>query len=172
MADLWPRTTALMPEARRARFRHAVQDMLDSWVWELVNHIQNRMPDPVDYIEMRRHTFGSELGISLSEPDSDDIPRAIFGTRPMRALANSAADATMLLNDIVSYRKEIEVEGELNNGVLVVQNFLDCDLQQAVDVVNDLRTARFRQFEHVVATELPALFDQFDLGAERPRRRS
>lgn len=82
----------------------------------------------------------------------------------MRALANSAADATMLMNDIVSYRKEIELEGELSNGVLVVQNFLDCDLQAAVDVVNDLRTARFRQFEHVVATEFPALFDQFELG--------
>ena len=69
----------------------------------------------------------------------------------------------MLMNDIVSYRKEVEIEGELNNGVLVVQHFLDCDLQRAVNVVNDLRTARFRQFEHVKATELPALFEQFHL---------
>ncbi|HVF13115.1 MAG TPA: germacradienol/geosmin synthase [Acidimicrobiales bacterium] len=163
MEDLWARTTSVMPVAKRARFRQDVQDLLDSWVWELVNHVQNRIPDPVDYIEMRRDTFGSGLGRTLSEPEGDDIPREIFGTRPIRALVNCAADATMLLNDIVSYRKEVEVEGELSNGVLVVQNFLDCDLQQAVDVVNDLRTARFRQFEHVVATELPALFDQFDL---------
>jgi germacradienol/geosmin synthase len=81
----------------------------------------------------------------------------------MRALVNAAADAAALMNDIVSYRKELELEGELNNGLLVVQRFLDCDLQQAVNVVNDLRTSRLRQFEHVVATELPALFDQFDL---------
>ena len=163
MQDLWARTTSLMPAPRRARFRRDVQDMLDSWVWELVNHVQNRIADPVDYIEMRRDTFGSGLGRTLSEPEGDDIPREIFGTRPIRALVNCAADATMLMNDIVSYRKEIELEGELSNGVLVVQNFLDCDLQQAVNVVNDLRTARFRQFEHVKATELPALFDQFEL---------
>ena len=27
---------------------------------------QNRIPDPVDYVEMRRNTFGSELTMSLS----------------------------------------------------------------------------------------------------------
>ncbi len=169
MADLWPRTLAVMSETKAPRYRDSVQDLLDSWVWELVNHVQNRIPDPVDYIEMRRDTFGSGLGQILSEPESDIIPPEIFRTRPMRALANCASDATMLMNDIVSYRKEVELEGELNNGVLVVQHFLDCDLQRAVDVVNDLRTARFRQFEHVKATELPALFDQFHL-IRRARR--
>jgi germacradienol/geosmin synthase len=110
MADLWPRTLAVMSEAKVPRYRDAVQDMFDSWVWELVNHVQYRIPDPVDYMEMRRHTFGSGLGQILSEPQSADIPDEIFRTRPIRALANSASDATMLLNDIVSYRKEIELE--------------------------------------------------------------
>lgn len=164
LGDLWPRTTALMSDDRRLRFRGHVQDMLDSWLWELANHIQNRIPDPVDYIEMRRATFGSELGMSLSEPDrGEDIPRDIYRTRPMRALVNSAADATAMVNDMVSYRKEIEREGELNNAVLVLQQFLECDLQDAVNAVSDLRTARLRQFEHVRDTELPTLFDQFDL---------
>ena len=89
----------------------------------------------------------------------------------MRGLDNSAADYACLTNDIFSYQKEIEFEGELNNGVLVVQRFLDCDLEQAVDVVNDLMTARMQQFEHIVATELPALFDEFDLD-DRPAKSS
>jgi len=164
LGDLWLRTTASLPTDKRLQFRGHVQDMHDSWLWELVNHIQNRIPDPVDYIEMRRKTSGSELGMSLSQPvQNQNIPPEIYRTRPMRALVNSAADAAGLMNDIVSYRKEIELEGELNNGVLVVQRFLECDLQQAVNVINDLRTSRLRQFEHVAATELPALFDQFDL---------
>lgn len=164
LGDLWPRTTASMSADKRLQFRGHVQDMHDSWLWELANHIQNRIPDPIDYIEMRRKTFGSELGMSLSQPTQNQkIPPEIYGARPMRALVNTAADAAALMNDIVSYQKEIELEGELNNGVLVVQRFLDCDLQQAVNVVNDLRTSRLRQFEHVVATELPALFDQFNL---------
>ena len=40
--------------------------MTESWLWELANQIQNRIPDPVDYVEMRRKTFGSDLTMSLS----------------------------------------------------------------------------------------------------------
>ena len=45
----------------------------------------------------------------------------------MRSLENAAADYASLLNDVFSYQKEIEFEGEVHNGVLVVQNFFDCD---------------------------------------------
>jgi germacradienol/geosmin synthase len=166
LSDLWPRTTASLSTEKRAQFRGHVQDMHDGWLWELANHIQNRIPDPVDYIEMRRKTFGSELGMSLGQLIHDrKLPPEIYHTRPVRALVDAAADAAALTNDIVSYRKEIELEGELNNALLVVQRFLDCDLPQAVGVVNDLRTARLRQFERVVASELPALSGQFDLDA-------
>jgi germacradienol/geosmin synthase len=164
LGDLWSRTAGPMPGEKRPQFRRHVEDMHDSWLWELANHIQNRIPDPIDYIEMRRKTFGSELGMSLSQLAlGQEIPPEIYRTRPMRALVNAAIDATALMNDIVSYRKEIELEGELNNGVLVVQQFLGSDLQQAVNVVNDLRTSRLCQFEHVVAAELAALFDEFNL---------
>lgn len=39
--------------------------MTQSWLWELSNQLQNRVPDPVDYLEMRRTTIGSELTLSL-----------------------------------------------------------------------------------------------------------
>ena len=45
----------------RRQFRTAVEDMTSSWLWELANQAQHRVPDPVDYIEMRRHTFGSAV---------------------------------------------------------------------------------------------------------------
>ena len=92
-----------------------------------------------------------------------EIPPEIFKTRTIRALINSAADAVGLINDIVSFRKEIEIEGELNNCVLVVKQFLDCPTQQAIDTVRDISASRIRQFEHVRATELPTLLDQFKL---------
>jgi germacradienol/geosmin synthase len=145
----------MSPDARR-QFRKSIEDMTGSWLWELANHIQNRVPDPVDYLEMRRKTFGSDLAMSLSRiAFGDGIPSEVFATRPMRNLANSAADYGSLTNDIFSYRKEIEFEGELHNGVLVVQRFLDCDPQRAIDIVNDLMTSRMRQFERIVACELP-----------------
>ena len=74
-------------------------------------------------------------------------------------------DFACLLNDMFSYQKEIQFEGELHNGVLVVQNFLDCDKDRAYDVVNNLMTARVRQFEHVVDLELPVLFEELDTAA-------
>lgn len=167
LADLWFRTASPLPASARPKFRSLVQGMLQSWVWELVNHIENRIPDPVDYIEMRRQTFGAEFGMSLAQLNLDpEIPPEIFQTRTLRALINSAADAVGLINDIVSFRKEIEIEGELNNCVLVVKQFLDCPAQQAIDIVRDISASRIRQFEHVQATELPALLDQFKLKSQ------
>ncbi len=46
------------PDERR-KLRGDVDKMTESWVWELSNQLQHRIPDPVDYLEMRRATFGS-----------------------------------------------------------------------------------------------------------------
>lgn len=164
LADIWSRTASPMSANARTQFRQAIQDMTDSWVWELANQIQNRIPDPIDYVEMRRKTFGSDLTMSLSRlAQGGEIPMEIYRSRPMRSLDNSAADFACFTNDIFSYQKEIEFEGEIHNCVLVVQNFLNCDLPQAVEIVNNLMTARAQQFQHIVATELPVLFDDFNL---------
>jgi germacradienol/geosmin synthase len=167
LADLWARTAGPMTENSRRLFRKAIQDMTASWLWELANQIQNRIPDPVDYVEMRRRTFGSDLTMSLSRlAHGDAIPAEIFHTSPVRGLENSAADYACLTNDIFSYQKEIEFEGELNNGVLVVQRFLGIDASRAVETVNDLMTARMRQFEHIVSKELPVLVRAAGLDAQ------
>jgi germacradienol/geosmin synthase len=57
LADLWPRTASrTMPDWRRW-FAASVKSIVESFQWEILNLIQNRIPDPVDYIEMRRHTL-------------------------------------------------------------------------------------------------------------------
>ncbi|MGC0422092.1 terpene synthase family protein [Embleya sp. AB8] len=166
LADLWARTTEVMPPESRRKFRRTIEGMLDSWLWELANMAQNRIPDPVDYIEMRRKTFGSDLTMSLSRlAHGDVVPEQAYHSRAVRAMENSAADFGWLLNDVFSYRKEIEVEGELHNMLLVVQNFFGCDFARALAVVDDLMTSRMREFERVVAGELPAMYDDLALSA-------
>jgi germacradienol/geosmin synthase len=176
LADVWLRTAAPMAASdevtssgaceARAQFRHTIEDMLDSWLWELANHIQHRIPDPIDYVEMRRKTFGSDLTMSLARlAHGNVVPPEVYRSTAMRGLDNSASDYACLVNDIFSYQKEIQFEGELHNGVLVVQNFLDCDLPQAVTITNELMTARLRQFERIVAVDLPQLFEDFQLDA-------
>ncbi|MCG5218590.1 terpene synthase family protein [Streptosporangium soli] len=167
--DLWRRTAGPMTPSARRQFRTAVEDMTESWLWELFNDIQHRIPDPIDYVEMRRKTFGSDLTIDLAKlAHFEEIPPEIHQTRVMRELETAAQDYACFLNDLFSYQKEIEYEGEIHNIVLVVEKFLDVDRWQARDIVNDLMTARMRQFEHIVANDLPAMFE--DLALAEPIR--
>ena len=164
LGDLWQRSTRSMSADARRQFRQAVEDTTESWLWELANRIQHRIPDPVDFFEMRRKTSGSDLLIGLRQlTPGGEIAPEISCTRPMLRLVSAASDCGGLVNDIYSYRKEIEVEGELNNAVLVMQNFLDVDAQGGMQVVADLIASRVRQFEHIVSTELPGLSDDLEL---------
>ncbi len=167
LAELWHRTASPMSIDGRVSFRDGVKTMTDSWLWELQNQIQHRIPDPVDYIEMRRMTFGSDLTMNLARiTQAGTLPADLFLTRSLVELENAAQDYACLLNDVFSYQKEIQFEGELHNCVLIVESFLGIDRAPAVDVVNDLMTTRVKQFEHIIATELPIVADDFGLDDE------
>ena len=167
LTDLWARTTAGMPAADRCALKNAVNTMTESWVWELSNQMQHRIPDPVDYLEMRRSTFGSDLTLSLCRTGRGPaVPPEVYRSGPVRSLENAAVDYACLLNDVFSYQKEIEYEGEIHNAILVVQNFFGVDYPTALGVVHDLMTRRMEQFEHVAAHELPVLYDDFGLSEQ------
>ncbi|MFG2777063.1 germacradienol/geosmin synthase Cyc2 [Streptomyces prunicolor] len=167
LIDLWALTTAEMPLGDRRTLKDAINKMTESWVWELSNQIQHRVPDPVDYLEMRRATFGSDLTLSMCRMGhGPKVPPEVYRTGPVRALENAAIDYACLLNDVFSYQKEIEYEGEVHNAILVVQNFFGIDYPTALGVVHDLMTQRMHQFEHVAANELPIVYDDFGLSDE------
>ncbi|MEV8004548.1 germacradienol/geosmin synthase [Streptomyces parvus] len=167
LGDLWRRTAAPMDQDARRTFRTSIESMTESWLWELANQAQNRIPDPVDYVEMRRATFGSDLTMSLCRlGHGRTVPDEVYRSGPMRSLENAAADYACLMNDLFSYQKEIEYEGEVHNGVLVVQNFFGVDYPTGVAIVHDLMNSRLRQFLHVAEVELPVLYDDFGLDAE------
>jgi germacradienol/geosmin synthase len=167
LADLWRRTVEPMTMPARQEFRDAVTTMTDSWLWELANQAENRIPDPIDYVEMRRRTFGSELTMDMARlANFNVVPDELYQNRVMHELNTAAHDYACFLNDLFSYQKEIEFEGELHNMVLVVQKFLNVDRLRARDIVNDLMTARMQQFEHIVANDLPAMFVELNLDDE------
>jgi germacradienol/geosmin synthase len=167
LTDLWQRTIEPMTTPARREFRAAVTSMVDSWLWELANHAENRIPDPIDYVEMRRRTFGADLTMDLARlAHFNVVPAEIYQNRVMHELVTAAHDHACFVNDLFSYQKEIEFEGELHNIVLVVQKFLNVDRLRARDIVNKLMTARMEQFEHIVANDLPAMFTELDLDEE------
>ncbi|WP_327299730.1 MULTISPECIES: terpene synthase family protein [unclassified Streptomyces] len=164
LADLWARTAAPMDQAARRTFRTTVEDMTASWLWELANQAQHRIPEPVDYIEMRRMTFGSDLTMALARlGHGHRIPDEVFRSGPVRSLESSAADYACLMNDVFSYQKEIEFEGEVHNAVLVVQAFFNVDYPTALAMVDDLMVSRMRQFRHVAEHEIPVVCEDFGL---------
>jgi germacradienol/geosmin synthase len=164
LADLWRRTAGPMTADARRQCRKSVADMTASWVWELLNQAQNRVPDPIDYIEMRRRTFGADMTAGLARlAHSDDVPPEIYRHRTMHELDTAAQDYACFLNDLFSYQKEIEFEGEMHNLVLVIETFLDVDRLKARDIVAALMKARLEEFEYIVANDLTTMFDEFDL---------
>jgi len=169
LAQLWQRTTATMTAAHKRRLRMSVERMVEAWIWEVSNEIAGRIPDPVDYVEMRRDTFGSALTMELARiKHGEQVPPELYRTRVVQDLENTAADYCCMLNDLFSFQKEIQFEGEVHNIVLVVDNFLGCGRERAVELVADLMAARLEQFQHVIAYELPAFYA--DRALEAPVR--
>jgi germacradienol/geosmin synthase len=165
LADLWARTIEPMTRGQRREFRTAVAGMLESWLWELSGEFLHRIPDPVDYIEMRRMTFGSTLTMALSRlRHGAALPPQVHGSRAVTGMENAAMDYCTLLNDICSFQKEVQFEGEIHNGVVVISSFLDCDTPLAQHIVADLMTERLRQFQRITDAELPVLCEEHELG--------
>lgn len=166
LADLCRHTILVLPEARKEGFRTAIADMLEAWSWEVENHVRHRIADPIDYVEMRVRTWGSDMVMGLLLGlDGESIPPAVLQSQSMRSLMRAAIEHLPLANDICSYRKEIERDGEMHNGVLVIENFLDVPVERAVLLLDQLLGSRVRQFEHVYAVELPAVMDDLALDA-------
>ncbi|MGW5701708.1 terpene synthase family protein [Amycolatopsis japonica] len=165
LADLWGRTAGPLSPRTRAGFRQAVESMTASWVWEVGNQAQNRVPDPVDYVEMRRRTFGSDLTKSLALLELGDVvPAELFRNRVLFELDTAAQDYAAFSNDLFSYQKEIEYEGETHNLVYVAERFLDVDRNEARDIAARLGNARMAQFEQLAGEDLPRMCDDLGLG--------
>ncbi|MFE9257285.1 germacradienol/geosmin synthase [Streptomyces sp. NPDC006879] len=168
LADLWARTVRDMGTRQREEFRATLVLMLESWVWEVENAIENRIPDPVDYAEMRRYTFGSHLTMYLCRlgHEGRGVPDEIYASGTVRSLESAAADVACLINDIFSYQKEIEHEGEVHNHILVTQNFFDIGYREAFDICVALMKQRTEEFEHIAQNQLPLLYEDFGLDAQ------
>ena len=159
LADLWERTAPAMSRGWRRRIIASTRNAVWGWLWELDNLGRGRVPNPIEYVQMRRRTGGANWSANLVEyAVRAEVPDALAGTRPMRVLLDTFADGSHLCNDQFSYQRETQEEGETSNAVLVVERFLGCPAQQAADLVNELLTSRLQQFENTALTEVPALF--------------
>src|SRR4029079_3617146 len=112
---------------------------------------RHRIANPMEYVEMRRRVGGAPWSANLVElAVGAEIPDVLAGTRPLAVLRDTFSDAVHLRNDLFSYQREVEQEGENSNAVLVFETFLGIPTQQSAEIVNDLITSRLQQFEKTV----------------------
>ncbi|MEV7602121.1 germacradienol/geosmin synthase [Kitasatospora sp. NPDC089797] len=169
LADLWARAAEKLSPEGRDTVRTLLADLLDGWLTEIANRAHHRIPDPVDYLETRRSTIGSGFFLGLPGLLGPALPAGVGGSGTMRALEAATADHVGLVNDLFSYQREVEFEGDFHNAALVVRHFLDCGYPEAARIVGDLAAARLDQFEHLAARELPVLCDGLRLAPEARR---
>ncbi|RJQ79416.1 hypothetical protein D5S17_10395 [Pseudonocardiaceae bacterium YIM PH 21723] len=150
LAELWPRTRAALPRARRARFAAAVYDFAECMLWELANDLRGCPPDPADYLDMVRRTAGTDLTVALL---GIDVPAEA------EALLGSFADVAALLGDLHSYQREVEQERGHSNAVPVIREFFGCPLQAAVNMTHRLTRAHLDEFQQATRQQplAPAL---------------
>ncbi len=82
------------------------------WPALLANINQNRVSNPIEYIEMRRKVGGAPRSADLVEHAVFvEVPATIAATRSMRVLLKDTfADRVHLRNHLFSYQREVEVD--------------------------------------------------------------
>ncbi|HKR48380.1 MAG TPA: germacradienol/geosmin synthase [Pseudonocardiaceae bacterium] len=165
LGDVWQRTASVMSAAWRRRCHDSNRQYMEQGlIWELANINQNRIANPIEYMENRRNAGGGRWSAAIVEyAINAEVPEVVFGTRPIRVLTDTFADQVHLRNDIFSYQREIEEEDEINNAVLVAERFFGYPAQRCAEIVNDVITSRAHQFETTALAELPVLFEEFGL---------
>lgn len=143
--------------------RAGVTELFDGMLWELHNTAQGRVPDPIDLVEMRRKTNAGDLSAALAMKSVHaELPEELLRNSTMRALADSFGDVPGLRQEILGFGPLYATGASTTSAVLAVQQFFECELQQAVSVVADLVAARLRQIGSIIA-ELPSIADEYAL---------
>ncbi|ANN18869.1 hypothetical protein SD37_26760 [Amycolatopsis orientalis] len=156
LADLWPRLIESRPARWRRDWKDGITRFCAGAIQEMVHLATGRVLDLVEYVQLRRETFGSYTAAFYVDISTGvTIPEKIRNSREIQVLLDSFMDYMALSNDIFSYEREIDDEGCATNLVLSVQNLLGGPLPQAVSIANDLVSARLRQFEYTLDVELP-----------------
>ncbi len=167
VADVWSRTAPSMSDGWRCRIRAGVEQLLAGHLQELQHAGARHTANPIEYLEMKRKTTGGHVASCLAEfAQGAELPAVVATGPTMRALVDAVNDSALLLNDIFSYDREAADAAETANMVLVLQKYLGCGPQRAVEATNDLLTARIQQFEHIADVEIPEMYEAHHLTAD------
>ncbi|MFF4052751.1 hypothetical protein ACFYZ5_39490 [Streptomyces chartreusis] len=164
LADLWPRLAQGRSFHWRREFSRAIHDFITGAALELENICDDRVPDLIDFIGLRRRTFAGGTGACFAAMSTGaEIPDALRETEVVTSLLDAFIDVMALGNEAVSYDMEINDEGEINNLMLVLRDIFGGGLEQAHKIATDLIADRVAHFDHSVEVKLPRLAAEVSL---------
>lgn len=131
--DLWERLREAMLPQVFDRFNDACMELIDGFLTESEPRNAGSVLPPDEYLRMHRHTIGCKECLIASEHAAGvDIAAELAIDPALGTLWQVAADHVMLVNDVLSFRKEV-FAGESINIVMSLMFHQGLTLQDAVD---------------------------------------
>ncbi|MCX5384785.1 hypothetical protein OOJ98_16005 [Streptomyces sp. NBC_00083] len=167
LADLWARTISNHPPAWRDRLGGRLPNLFDDALWEIDNLARGQVPEPVDYLQVRRAAGGALWAAQLVEHVLGlDLPADLMARQVFTRAADAFTDVVDLHNDLVSYRRETEYEQEVSNAVVVFRAHTGDGQTKAADAVERLLDSRLALFDRLITTDIPATLASEAVGAD------
>ncbi|WP_413760691.1 terpene synthase family protein [Streptomyces sp. MMBL 11-3] len=170
LVDLWPRLATGRSSYWRREFTRAIHDFIIGAALELENICDDRVPDLIHFVKLRRQTFAGGTGACFAAMSTRaEIPERIRDTEVVASLLDAFIDVMALGNEAVSYDMEINDEGEVNNLMLVLQDLAGDTgdgLGEAHRIATRLIVDRVEYFNHSVEIKLPQLATDIGLSAD------
>ncbi|NNH75804.1 terpene synthase [Nocardia uniformis] len=126
---------------------YATFSMFVSWTAYAAWRHTGQMPTAWEYLAARQHdTFYTSM--TLIDPVAGyEVPANLFYEDRVRQAAFRAGTAAVLINDLVSVKKDLADENPVCNMVLQVAADRGCSIAHATEIVVDLHNRMVREFE-------------------------
>ncbi|KAF3810516.1 Presilphiperfolan-8-beta-ol synthase [Colletotrichum gloeosporioides] len=127
---------------------------------------QNFTRDVDEYMNMRRGTIGVYPAINLTEYGSNiNLPQHVYEHPSLQECMTVSADLVILVNDVLSYRKDLEL-GVDHNLISLLMEKDGLSIQQAMDEIGKMVNQCYRRW-YLALAELPSYGEKVDREAMR-----
>ncbi|KAI0169616.1 Presilphiperfolan-8-beta-ol synthase [Hypoxylon sp. FL1284] len=116
--------------------------------------------DVKTYLDVRRGTIGAYPAIEVAEyAQGIQLPESVFSHPSLQECMRVSADLVLLVNDVLSYRKDLELGVDHNLIALLMEQ--DKTLQQAVDEIGAMIDNCYRRW-YIALAELEPYGESID----------
>jgi len=119
--------------AQRIEWAHTARAWFFGMAWDVANAERGVPPSLNDYLAMRMHTGGlASWAATLNIANGIELAPAQAASGPVRALVEAWSTFCLLLNDLMSFAKEVRNADSSSNVVWVIAHERGCTAAEAV----------------------------------------